>query len=52
MQLNGYWREYSGQKKEYQQGTFDEEMKKVLEWRNEYQRFLEGEPEQDNAAGE
>ena len=36
-----YWNEYTAQKKEYQPGTLDEEMKKVLEWRQNYQRVLE-----------
>lgn len=39
-QLNDYWKEYTEQKKEYQPGTLDEEMKKVLQWREAYQAFL------------
>lgn len=39
--LSYYWNEYTAQKKEYQPGTLDEEMKKVLEWRQNYQRVLE-----------
>ena len=34
------WSEYSGKKKDYQSGTFDEEMKKVLEWRQGYSKLL------------
>lgn len=40
-QLDDYWKEYTEQKKEYTPGTLDEEMKKVLKWQDEYQRFLE-----------
>ena len=42
--LSYYWNEYTEQKKEYQPGTLDEEMKKVLEWRQDYQRILETAP--------
>lgn len=42
--LSYYWNEYIAQKKEYQPGTLDEEMKKVLEWRQDYQRILESAP--------
>lgn len=38
--LSYYWNEYIAQKKEYQPGTLDEEIKKVLEWRDEYREFL------------
>lgn len=47
-QMGEYWKEYSTIPKEYKQGSYGEEMKKVLEWRREYQRLLEsGEPEQE-----
>ncbi len=38
--LSECWSEYSGKKKDYQSGTFDEEMKKVLEWRQGYSKLL------------
>lgn len=41
-QIDEHWNEYTEQKKEYTPGTFDEEMEKVLNWRQEYQRFLNG----------
>jgi hypothetical protein len=40
--LSEYWNEYTEQKKEYKNGTFEEEMKKVLDYWREYQSFLEG----------
>lgn len=40
--LDSFWAEYMGQKCEYyQRGTFDEEMKKVLEWREQNQKFFD-----------
>lgn len=39
--LAEYWNEYTEQKKDYKSGTFDEEMKKVLDYWQEYQRLLE-----------
>jgi hypothetical protein len=40
--LDSYWKEYMGQKSEYyERGTFDEEMKKVLEWKEQNQQFLD-----------
>lgn len=51
--ISEHWNEYTAQKKEYKSGTFDEEMKKVLEWRQEYQRLLaSGEPEQTKESGQ
>lgn len=51
--ISEHWNEYTAQKKEYISGTFDEEMKKVLEWRQEYQRLLtSGEPEQTKESGQ
>ena len=38
--LSECWSEYSSKKKDHQSGTFDEEMKKVLEWRQEYSKLL------------
>lgn len=38
--LSYYWNEYIAQKKEYQPGTLDEELKRVLDWRQNYQRIL------------
>ena len=38
--LSECWSEYRGKKKDYQSGTFDEEMKKVLEWRQGYSKLL------------
>lgn len=40
--LAEYWKEYTEQQKEYESGTFDEEMKQVLDYWQEYQQFLEG----------
>lgn len=42
--LDEYWKEYAEQKKDEKHGTFDEEMKKVIEWWQEYQRFLKSCP--------
>ncbi|MEF2794699.1 MAG: hypothetical protein U0N62_04410 [Hydrogeniiclostridium sp.] len=40
-QLDEYWNSYTQQKTGYSAfNTFDEEMKKVLEWREERKRFL------------
>ena len=39
--LAEYWNEYTEQKKEYKNGTFEEEMKKVLDYWHEYQHLLE-----------
>lgn len=39
--ISEYWNEYKGYKKAYQPGALDEEMKKVIEWRKDYQRMLE-----------
>lgn len=39
--LSEYWNEYTEQKKEYKNGTFEEEMKKVLAYWQEYQHLLE-----------
>ena len=39
--LSEYWNEYTEQKKEYKNGTFEEEMKKVLDYWQEYQSFLD-----------
>jgi len=51
--LSDYWNEYTAQEKEYKSGTFDEEMKKVLEWRQEYERLLaSGGPEQTKESGQ
>ena len=51
--ISEHWNEYTAQKKEYKSGTFDEEMKKVLEWRQDYQRLLaSGEPEQTKESGQ
>ena len=38
--VSEYWNEYKEQKKEYQPGTLDEELKRVLDWRQNYQRIL------------
>lgn len=38
--LSEYWNEYTEQKKEYKNGTFEEEMKKVLDYWQEYQSFF------------
>ena len=43
--LAEYWNEYTEQKKEYKNGTFEEEMKKVLDYWQEYQHFLDGKDE-------
>lgn len=46
------WKEYKERKKEYESGSFDEEMKRVLEWRQDYQQILEsGEPEPERGTG-
>lgn len=42
--LSEYWNEYTEQKKEYKNGTFEEEMKKVLAYWQEYQHLLEEKP--------
>lgn len=42
--LSEYWNEYTEQKKEYKNGTFEEEMKKVLDYWQEYQSFLDEKP--------
>lgn len=34
------WDEYIKLKREYKNGSFEEELKKVLDWRQEYQNFL------------
>lgn len=39
------------QKKEYKNGTFEEEMKKVLDYWREYQSFLEGKSLGENDNG-
>lgn len=39
-QLDDYWKEYTEQQKEYKSGTFDEEMKIVLDYWQRYQQFL------------
>lgn len=39
-QLSDYWKEYAGHKMEYKHGTFEEEMSKVLQWREAYKAFL------------
>lgn len=39
-QLNDFWNEYTKQTKEYTPGTLEEEMNKVLQWRESYQAFL------------
>lgn len=44
--LSEYWNEYTEQKKEYKNGTFEEEMKKVLDYWQEYQHFLDGKAEE------
>lgn len=38
-QIDGYWNDYCQMEMEYKKGTFEEEMKKVLEWQAEYKRF-------------
>ena len=38
--LSYYWNEYIAQKKEYQPGTLDEELKRGLDWRQNYQLIL------------
>lgn len=43
-QIDGYWQEYMQQEKKYTPGTFDEEMKKVLSWRDEYKNIIESQP--------
>lgn len=40
-QLDKYWKEYTEQRKDEKHRTFDEEMKTVIEWWQEYQRFLQ-----------
>lgn len=49
--LAEYWNEYTEQKKEYKNGTFEEEMKKVLDYWREYQSFLEGKSLGENDNG-
>lgn len=49
--LSEYWNEYTEQKKEYKNGTFEEEMKKVLDYWREYQSFLEGKSLGENDNG-
>lgn len=39
--IDDYWNEYVEMKKEYKNGTFEEEMKKVLDYWQEYQSFLD-----------
>lgn len=39
--IDDYWNEYAEMKKEYKNGTFEEEMKKVLDYWQEYQSFLD-----------
>lgn len=39
--IDDYWNEYAEMKKEYKNGTFEEEMKKVLAYWQEYQHLLE-----------
>lgn len=41
-QINEYWNAYLQVKTENEKGTFDEEMKKVLEWQAEYKRLAGG----------
>ena len=38
-QINGYWNAYLQLKTENEKGTFDEEMKKVLAWQEEWRRW-------------
>lgn len=38
--IDDLWKEYSEQKKEYKNGTFDEEMKNVLDYWHRYKLFL------------
>lgn len=38
--LADYWKEYVEQDKKYKNGTFDEEMEKVLDYWKEYQRLI------------
>lgn len=44
--IDDYWNEYAEMKKEYKNGTFEEEMKKVLDYWQEYQHFLDGKAEE------
>lgn len=37
--IDEYWDDYTQMKTEYQKGTFEEEMKKVLEWQEEYKKL-------------
>ena len=39
--IDDYWNEYAEMKKEYKNGTFEEEMKKVLDYWQEYQHLLD-----------
>ena len=39
-QLADYWKEYSEMKKDYKQGTFEEEWAKVREWNEHYLSFI------------
>ena len=39
-QINEYWNDYIQLKTENKKGSFDEEMKKVLEWQEEYKRLI------------
>ena len=39
-QLADFWKEYTEEKKDYQQGTFEEEWKKVREWNEHYLSFI------------
>lgn len=49
--IDDYWNEYAEMKKEYKNGTFEEEMKKVLDYWREYQSFLEGKSLGENDNG-
>lgn len=49
--IDDYWNEYAEMKKEYKNGTFEEEMKKVLDYWQEYQSFLEGKSLGENDNG-
>lgn len=41
-EIAGIWNEYDSAAKQYKSGTFEEEMKKVLAWQEEYERLLTG----------
>lgn len=44
--IDSYWKDYTEQQKEYKSGTFDKEMKQVLDFWQKYQQFLEGKAEE------